>query len=124
MEQYKDAALRHFEDALILKNENKFDNAGHLVGFAAECAIKHAISTLGNSQSSPHGHFPDFLNIARKHIKQRTPLFEFLRTPDLLSGWTVERRYYANGNTNEAELTAWVAQTKRLIGVVGIKVSK
>jgi hypothetical protein len=37
---YESAAVRHIRDATALQAIGRFDNAGHLVGFAAESAIK------------------------------------------------------------------------------------
>lgn len=121
MEQYKDAAQRHYIDAILLRNANRIDNAGHLVGFSAECAIKHAIASVRNSTESPRGHFPDFSKIARKHFNNRSSMYELLQQ-NLLSGWRVDRRYHATDQTNDAELESWVKDTRRLLGAAGIKV--
>jgi len=123
MEQYEEASLRHYKCALLLKESNQLDEAGHLIGFAAECAIKHAIVSLrtGGASSAPHGHFPSFLQIARKHITQRTSMFEILKNNQLLDGWDVNRRYYANGNTSKEELNNWVADTKRIMACARIQ---
>lgn len=120
MEQYKDAATRHYADALALRGNSK-DNAGHLLGFSAECAIKYEISSLSIDGSSPKGHFPDFLSIARKHLNKRSSMYDLLQQ-NLLHGWKVERRYYATGHTTEAELESWIKDTRRLLGASGIKV--
>lgn len=52
-EDFRAAAVRHYEDARALKYAGRLDNAGHLIGFAAECAIKHGIEALGNGATSP-----------------------------------------------------------------------
>lgn len=51
MENYADAALRHWKDAQFLEKENCVENADHHFGFAAECAIKVVLVKL-----------PDFSN--------------------------------------------------------------
>ena len=43
MESYEHAAMRHFADAEDLAARRRLDNAGHLIGLAAECAVKHAV---------------------------------------------------------------------------------
>ncbi|NMM26581.1 MAG: hypothetical protein HHJ12_04635 [Glaciimonas sp.] len=123
MEQYKDAAIRHYRDAVVLLDADKLDNAGHLVGFSAECAIKHAIASLRLTAGSPKGHFPEFLGIARKHLDKRSSMYDLLQQ-DLLSGWRVDRRYHATGETSSAELDTWFQNTKRLLGSAGIKERK
>jgi hypothetical protein len=121
MEQYKDAAIRHFGDAAMLRESQKLDNAGHLIGFSAECAIKHAISTFRDaSTSGPRGHLPEFLGAARKHLDRRSSMYVLLQV-DLLAGWRVDRRYEATGTTSEEELETWFQHTKRLLGSAGIK---
>ena len=71
VEKYDSAALRHYEDANLLMSSGRLDNAGHLIGFAAECAIKHGISTFNPNLPSPYGHLPEFLTIALRHLKGR-----------------------------------------------------
>lgn len=126
VEKYDDAAIRHFEDAKLLMKSGRLDNAGHLIGFAAECAIKHRIMSLQAGQSSPHGHLPDFLNAARKHLNGRGsyPYPEMLNLLklDIFSGWSVNRRYYQTGNTTQSELTTWFDVTKRLFATAKLKV--
>jgi hypothetical protein len=121
VEHYESAAIRHFADAGQLKKLGKLDNAGHLIGFAAECAIKHHISTF--SQESPHGHLPDFLITARKHLKQRgaTGMFQLLKN-DVLIGWDVNHRYFVTGATENEKLEVWFGQAKRLLAAANIKV--
>ena len=126
MEKYDSAAIRHYEDAQLLRASGKFDNSGHLVGFAAECAIKHQISFLKPGQPSPHGHLPDFLTVARKHLNGRgnypyPEMFNVVKE-NIFSGWNVNRRYYQTGNTTETELISWFKVTKRLFVSAKIKV--
>jgi hypothetical protein len=47
MENYEDAAVRHYDDAKALRDSGRGDNAGHLIGFAAECAIKVTGANFG-----------------------------------------------------------------------------
>lgn len=126
VEDYKSAAIRHFEDAMALRASGRIDNAGHLVGFAAECAIKFKILNLRPRNNSPHGHFPDLLIAARKHLGERanfSNMYNVLKG-DVFANWNVNRRYYETGNTSEAELSMWLSTTKRLFATAGLKVRK
>lgn len=126
-ENFESAALRHYEDATVLQSSGRPDNAGHLIGFAAECAIKHRIVSLRPSKDSPKVHLPDLLVAARKHFGARSKysisMFNLLK-PDIFAGWNVNRRYDETGSTNEVELAEWFDVTKRLFATAGLKVRK
>lgn len=126
-ENYESAALRHFEDAMALKYSGRPDNAGHLIGFAAECAIKHKMVSLRSTKNAPNVHFPDLLIAARKQLGARSnftvSMFGILK-PDIFAGWHVNRRYDETGSTGAAELTEWFKTTQRLFATAGLKVKK
>lgn len=65
-ENYKSAALRHFDDPTILQMSGKIDNAAHLSGFAAECTNKHKISSLRPGEKTLQKHLPSLWLVARK----------------------------------------------------------
>jgi hypothetical protein len=122
-EDYESAAIRHLEDAAALRSSGRIDNAGHLVGFAAECAIKYKILNLRPQNDSPHGHFPELLIIARKHLGSRTnfsSMYDVLKG-DVFAGWNVNRRYFETGNTTDAELESWFSTTKRLFATARLR---
>ncbi|EPL3543115.1 hypothetical protein [Serratia marcescens] len=125
MEDYASAAIRHYIDAEKLKSSGSIDNAGHLVGFAAECALKYKISTISPDMDRPRGHFPDFVNIAKKRLNSRAHMsvFKLLSNP-ILAGWDVNYRYYVDGTVNSAVLDSWIRDTVRLISAAGLKVRK
>lgn len=125
-DNYKDAAVRHFANALLLRENNQFDNAGHLVGFAAECAIKFKIKALQPKGDSPHGHLPDLVIAARKRLHSRTAsnsMFMLLNNP-VFSTWQVNRRYEDTGGTTPAEIDEWFRTTKRLLATAGIRITQ
>ena len=39
-EDFYEAAVRHWIDGIILEEQNEYDNAVCMQGFAAECALK------------------------------------------------------------------------------------
>jgi hypothetical protein len=104
----------------------KFDNAGHLMGFAAECAIKHRITSLRPQLGAPHGHLPDILIAARKQLGQRanyTSMFSIIKN-DIFQNWHVNRRYCATGDTSNHEIAEWGEITKRILASASIKEHK
>lgn len=125
-EDYESAAVRHFEDAETLRASGRGDNAGHLIGIAAECVIKHRILSIRPGANSPQGHFPEILIAARKHLGARssyTGMYNIVKG-DIFRGWAVNRRYDETGHTDPADLIAWFATTKRLFAAASVKVRK
>lgn len=125
-ENYESAAFRHFEDATTLRASGRVDNAGHLIGFAAECAIKYRIVLLRSAINVPYAHFPGLLIAARKQLGSRskyTSMYDALK-PGVFTGWHVNRRYDETGSTNEADLSRWFIETKKLFKTAELKVKK
>jgi hypothetical protein len=121
VEHYESAAIRHLNDAKQLKKLGSFDNAGHLIGFAAECAIKHHLASIQPSKKSPHGHFPDFLVTARKHITCRSSMFQVIKQ-DIFNDWDVSQRYFATGTTSQTDVNRWISQAQRVFAAANLKV--
>ncbi len=62
-EAYGDAAKRHYADARMLAASQRYDNAGHLIGFAAECALKHALDLHEPQAENPKLHLPQIVSV-------------------------------------------------------------
>jgi hypothetical protein len=125
LENYQSAAIRHLADTKLLKKNGSFDNAGHLVGFAGECAIKYRISTLETNPDNPKVHLPELIKAAQKRLQTvgQNSMFELLRT-EILKGWNVNRRYYITGDVSEPELDVWISDVQRLFATAGLKGKK
>lgn len=94
MENYANAALRHWNDARLLERENSVENADHLYGFVAECAIKKvlvvlpAFSTTGMLEMLRRVH----VNILWKKLiirACRNPILHFLRCSNQLINFPI-----------------------------------
>lgn len=128
MENYAEAALRHWKDAELLEKENCVENADHHYGFAAECAIKKVLAT-----------HPDFTNQGvlnstyRKHInvlwnkvnlqniqKIAPSLPATLKILNPFHDWDVEQRYFPNGTVDPAVMQRHKQAAKRLLGATGL----
>ncbi len=122
-EDYRAAALRHLTDAAALADRERWGGAGHLVGFAAECAIKYGITTLRPQQDAPPGHFPEIANAAKRHLMGRrdTTLHAILKLPNLMAGWTISLRYEDDAAVGQADYDLWQAHAARLVGAVGLR---
>ncbi len=53
-EDYPAAARRHWEDAALLDEAQRRENADHHYGFAAECALKSALQAMGYFREDQH----------------------------------------------------------------------
>jgi len=122
-EIYDQAALRHFRDADFLAADKRWDNAGHLIGFAAECALKHAIVSLRPNQNVPHKHLPELQDIAKKHLNQRTHrgLHGLLIQTKYFDGWVVDGRYSGDDSVSEDTYKDWRVHATRILGAAGIR---
>lgn len=122
-ENYSEAAVRHFKDSDLLAKSSRWGNAGHLMGFAAECAVKYRLQTLRPSAQAPHGHFPDLINIAKKHLSGRrdTTLHGILKMATLMEGWDVSDRYAANAAIGKPQYDLWRQHASRLMSAAGLK---
>ena len=121
-EDFCGAAARHYIDACSLKDSGQFDNAGHLIGFAAECAIKHQM--YKTSETTVSLHLPELLPAARRQLGSRvgfTSMYDVLKT-DHLAGWCVDHRYAPTGKVTREVVEAWCNGAKRILAAAGIKI--
>lgn len=126
-ENYDSAATRHFEDAQRLAAEDCWDNAGHLIGFAAECALKHAFEIEEPEDNSPRVHLPDLAGALRRKMKGRTavqvalwPMLTQNRS-GYFSDWSVSGRYHETGSVTKEQYEKWLKLATRTLGAAGIR---
>ena len=120
-EDYRSAALRHYTDAEMLAEQKRYDNAGHLLGFAGECAIKSAIMAYSGTQPE-HEHFPKLVDVARKKFNNmRDSCMRLALSNDVFSGWRVEQRYDSTDTIDILSYEAWRRDARRLMGAAGLK---
>jgi hypothetical protein len=119
-ERYDQAALRHYTDAELLAEGGRYDGAGHLIGFAAECAIKHAVPA---GQSVPHKHLPELIEAAKKVLRglRHRKLFDLLGRSDFMIGWKVDDRYAADATVTQAQYELWRKSTQRALGAADLR---
>jgi hypothetical protein len=137
---YAAAATRHIEDALQLQTAGRLDNADHLAGSAAECALKAVLCRVGGVpipvQGAPRaggiqfGHLPPLWSLAATHLQGRG-LSGAARTLALLSGpnpfqrWDIGDRYEvgvvdqarANDHLQAAQAAVAISQTAEITGI-------
>jgi hypothetical protein len=113
MDHFPEAAMRHFEDANILKDKQRYDNAMCHYAFSAECALKAILSA---SHSLKWGHNLIKLNANLLQVistsKGSLAFFDkkFLMAvqnnsvPPKLAKDHPERRYFASQSYTETEI--------------------
>ena len=103
---FRDASVRHFEDAEFLLNqpEPREANADHLFGLSAECSLKAVMLALGmavNTDGAPADrghkvHMPElwaaFQSFAEGRLASR--YLEPLDKANPFSDWAVDQRYW------------------------------
>jgi hypothetical protein len=101
---FRDAAMRHHEDAEHLFSAGRLPNSDHLFGLAAECSIKAVMESLGmktNRKGAPmdyahKAHMPQqwaaFQSFASGTLGSRYLSFLNHENPFLI--WDVEQRYW------------------------------
>src|SRR6266705_1571116 len=104
-EAYTEAAARHWTDSDLLKRTGRTANADHLVGLAAECALKSAmillpafLDTNGRLRSNHYQHINELWErLPFHHIQGRFPgLAAILRVSNPFSDFSIEQRYSAD----------------------------
>ncbi|MET3715411.1 hypothetical protein [Pseudomonas sp. PvP001] len=122
-ENFEDSAVRHFDDAEILAAAGSIDGAGHLIGFSAECGIKHGIRILMSETDHVHGHFPELVDKAKRALTQRrqTGLYGILKNRNLLENWKVDLRYSSNHAIEKSVYEEWRRQTYTILHAAGLR---
>jgi len=124
-EKYKEAALRHFTDAETLAGMGRFDNAGHLIGFAAECAIKFAVDLPDRERKT---HLPGVAETALEALREfsgreSTPMFGLLdrNRQNFFENWSIANRYSANGTITQKMFEKWSDLAEQALGAARIR---
>lgn len=124
---FDDAAHRHRADAKHLAGAQRFQNAGHLIGFAAECLVKSMLEQAGqaiNAKTHLAVHFPKLRGMIQDHAQGRlaVSLTAILQNDSFLDGWDATGRYEANMPTADAEarFAGWQSDVNALFTAAGI----
>lgn len=135
---FRDAAERHWVDAGFLFEKNRLANTDHLLGIAAECAMKAVMLALGmglRADGSPaeahhrvhiNSLWNEFITFSsnRNGARYAGPLMGGLNPFD---GWNVSHRYHHQSSFSRSEVeqhqsaaekTMFILQQAVLDGVV------
>ncbi|MDD5330599.1 MAG: hypothetical protein PHX38_11365 [Sulfuricella sp.] len=129
MENYADAALRHWKDAELLEQENRIENADHHYGFAAECAIKKILIELPafSKKQGLENSYKEHVNVLWDKVnyqnlqKSYPTLSAILKSANPFLDWHVNQRYLADGGITRATMEPHKNSAKRLLGIINLK---
>lgn len=96
---YEAAGQRLFFDGDKLLKNGSIPTATHLFGLAAECAIKHRMTSVpGGDRHLPQKHLPELIDDAKKWFsgRQALSLRILISKPDFMVNWSVHNRYWPN----------------------------
>lgn len=126
-ESFPDAARRHRNDAKHLATNRRFQNAGHLLGFAAECLAKEILVGAGIPIDRSSGFREHFPTLGRKiQLNGRTRVMALLmpivQVVTFLDGWQAECRYETDIPPQDAEarFKSWCADVDSLFKSAGV----
>lgn len=128
MENYTEAALRHWKDAKLLEEKNCMENADHHYGFAAECALKKVLVSLPAFSSTGvlEKTYKEHVNILWGKVnyqslqKSYPALSAYLKSTNPFSDWHVNQRYSEDGGISKATMESHKKSTSRLLGIVNL----
>jgi len=116
-EDFTVAAKRHWADAGLLDENERRENADHHYGFAAECALKSALRTMGYFQDEHRKHINVLWNkMQATAFQNRFPgLARLLAGGNRFADWDVEQRYHENGTVTEEAMQAHRDCARRIL---------
>jgi hypothetical protein len=124
---YAGAAMRHYIDAERLALLGRYDNAGHLIGFAAECALKKAARPFySGSPTELEGHLPhDLKGRVKRELEGRNAKGQLLQlvahNSNFFSDWNINDRYSADGHVDAVRFRNWLTQTRRIFAIAKLR---
>lgn len=101
MTDFHDAHERHWQDAELLYKENRYANADHLYGFAAECGLKQLMLVFGMQMQGGSLMEKDKVHADKIWARYETYRNGYgrgaryaLTSPNLFADWNASQRYY------------------------------
>ena len=93
---YAEAALRCFQDGNTLYGQQRYPNASHLFGLAAECALKVLLSNLPGVDEAPHTHLPQLRDDVLRMLSRRSNngVRQLVGKSNYMDQWDIANRYW------------------------------
>ncbi|MEA3259794.1 MAG: hypothetical protein U9Q93_07020 [Pseudomonadota bacterium] len=104
MDNFKQSALRWFNDGECLFKATRYGGASHAFGIAAECALKHAMDNLpGGERELPYKHLPELIDDAKRWFSGRTSrgLYQLINSQSYMAEWSIGNRYWPDNSFSQ-----------------------
>jgi hypothetical protein len=92
---FREAALRHWIDALLLKNQGSLANTGQHLGFSAECGVKAIYRALSLLPSTPDGDIDWSILPQSDKAKYRKHIDIISQTVSIMNASPITAKYLA-----------------------------
>ena len=117
MDDFPKAALKHLEDARVLRDDQRFDGAAYLAGYVVECTLK----TVFEAENPPVPRIHDLSNL-QQTVQQlalragpRTGTLYIAATQTLVQilAWRPEMRY-RSPHVTETMAATWMREAESI----------
>ena len=117
---FADAAARHLDDAMLLKSQQRFDNAAYLSGYVVECAMKAVLTTspltpqrLGHELQSISVEATSLLWIVAPAMRRyEIPVSNDV--DELIRNWKPDLRYGESGECCSVKAEQWTSAARQV----------
>ncbi|MGM3306585.1 HEPN domain-containing protein [Anabaena sp. WFMT] len=126
-ESFTQAAARHLQDAKLLLNEQRLDNAVYLAGYVVECSFKVLVEVYipkDQKAAIKYGHdLTKLQGLAMDRLRLMYPVLDMQLSTSRTTGTVLdqdhpERRYSQSGRWNDVEAEEAVNRAEQIYNEV------
>ncbi len=117
VEDFKNAHRRHWDDAELLRGEQRLANADQLYGISAECGLKAIMSRIG-LRAIPKRHVDQLWPEFETHLHGRVESSEYGLAGSPFGDWRIDDRYAHQDGFDGARVASHRRGAKRVNALV------
>jgi hypothetical protein len=122
-EDYHGAGRRLFTDGVRLFQGARYATATHVLGLAAECAIKECMNNIpGGDRDLPRKHLPELIDDAKLWFsgRRKSGMAQLLKSRSYMAGWRIENRYWSDEAFDDQSCQRYLDDARRTLIAGGI----